>query len=58
MATETILSPGVFLQEVDKSFIQTATDPSGNVSQCVQIITVERPDFEMMQYPKDWDGFE
>ena len=29
MATETILSPGVFLQEVDKSFIQTATDPSG-----------------------------
>jgi len=29
MATETILSPGVFLQEVDRSFIQTPTDPSG-----------------------------
>lgn len=36
----------------------TATDPSGNVSQCVQYITVERPDLDMMQYPKDWDGFE
>ena len=29
MATETILSPGVLLQEVDKSFITPGTDPSG-----------------------------
>ena len=29
MATETILSPGVLLQEVDKSFINPGVDPSG-----------------------------
>ena len=29
MATETILSPGVLLQEVDKSFTSPSTDPSG-----------------------------
>ena len=29
MATETILSPGVLLQEVDRSFITPSTDPSG-----------------------------
>ena len=29
MATETILSPGVLLQETDKSFITPGTDPSG-----------------------------
>ena len=29
MATETILSPGVLLQEVDKSFVSPGTDPSG-----------------------------
>ena len=29
MATETIVSPGVLLQEVDKSFITPGTDPSG-----------------------------
>jgi uncharacterized protein len=29
MATETIVSPGVLLQEVDKSFILPGTDPSG-----------------------------
>ena len=29
MATETILSPGVFLQETDKSFIGSGVDPSG-----------------------------
>ena len=29
MATETILSPGVLLQETDKSFISPGTDPSG-----------------------------
>ena len=29
MATETILSPGVLLQEIDKSFISPGTDPSG-----------------------------
>ena len=29
MATETILSPGVLLQEIDKSFITPGTDPSG-----------------------------
>ena len=29
MATETILSPGVLLQETDKSFITPGVDPSG-----------------------------
>jgi len=29
MATETIVSPGVLLQEIDKSFITPGTDPSG-----------------------------
>jgi len=29
MATETILSPGVLLQEIDKSFITPGVDPSG-----------------------------
>ena len=29
MATETLVSPGVLLQEVDKSFINPGTDPSG-----------------------------
>jgi len=29
MATETLVSPGVLLQEVDKSFITPGTDPSG-----------------------------
>ena len=29
MATETIVSPGVLLQEVDKSFVTPGTDPSG-----------------------------
>jgi len=29
MATETILSPGVLLQETDKSFVSPGTDPSG-----------------------------
>ena len=29
MATETILSPGVLLQEIDKSFITPGTNPSG-----------------------------
>jgi len=29
MATETILSPGVLLQEVDRSFVSPGTDPSG-----------------------------
>ena len=29
MATETLLSPGVLLQETDKSFITPGVDPSG-----------------------------
>ena len=29
MATETILSPGVLLQEVDKTYVSPGTDPSG-----------------------------
>jgi hypothetical protein len=29
MATETLVSPGVLLQEIDRSYIQPGTDPSG-----------------------------
>ena len=29
MATETIVSPGVLLKEIDRSFIVPGTDPSG-----------------------------
>ena len=53
MATETILSPGVLLQEIDKSFITPGVDPSG-----LAIIgpTVKGP-VEIPTYIKDYNTF-
>ena len=53
MATETILSPGVLLQEIDKSFITPGVDPSG-----LAIIgpTVKGP-VEIPTYIKNYNAF-
>ena len=53
MATETILSPGVLLQEIDKSFITPGVDPSG-----LAIVgpTVKGP-VEIPTYIKNYNSF-
>ena len=43
-------------ETIERTWI--GTDPSGNQSQCTQIIEVIRPSLDMMQYPHDWDGFD